>query len=207
MRQTTIFVVALALGATYAALRATPRPAAATMADWTGESNDESRGTVLSSTSDSSREHACFAGGCFWSVEALFDAVPGVVDTVPGFIDGVETVWVAYDGSRVTYENLLSRYWRGVDPFTATRQFCDVGEAYRPVIFAASERQRTAAETSRGEVERHFGRPVAVTIRDEARFVAASRAHQDFARRHPVQYAFYSWSCGRGSALAALWAE
>src|SRR3989337_2394439 len=33
---------------------------------------------------------AVFAGGCFWSVELLFDKVDGVVSTVSGFTGGTK---------------------------------------------------------------------------------------------------------------------
>ncbi|MFO0285817.1 MAG: peptide-methionine (S)-S-oxide reductase, partial [Brevundimonas sp.] len=34
------------------------------------------------------RETAVFAGGCFWSVEAHFERLPGVVSAVSGFTGG-----------------------------------------------------------------------------------------------------------------------
>ena len=87
---------------------------------------------------------ATFAAGCFWCVEADFDKVPGVLSTVSGFTGGArldptyeqvsaggtghaESVEVTYDPNKVTYEQLLDFYWHHVDPFTADRQFCDVG--------------------------------------------------------------------------------
>ena len=40
------------------------------------------------SAADATREVAVFAGGCFWSMQKVFDHVPGVVDTQAGFMGG-----------------------------------------------------------------------------------------------------------------------
>ena len=102
-------------------------------------------------------EKATFAGGCFWCVEADFDKVPGVISTTSGYTGGrgsnpnyeqvsrggtghVEAVEVVFDPAVVTYDQLLDHFWRNVDPFVAHRQFCDVGDQYRPEIFVHSER-------------------------------------------------------------------
>lgn len=70
---------------------------------------------------DSGRcETAPFAGGCFWSVEAILEATPGVVAVVSGFTRGrtsnpthdqvmrggtghLEAVQVTFDTARISY--------------------------------------------------------------------------------------------------------
>ncbi|MCH9054216.1 MAG: peptide-methionine (S)-S-oxide reductase, partial [Proteobacteria bacterium] len=42
----------------------------------------------ISGAAEDGLEVATFAGGCFWCVEADFDAVPGVVRTVSGYTGG-----------------------------------------------------------------------------------------------------------------------
>ena len=66
------------------------------------------------------REVAVFAGGCFWSVEANFERIPGVVAAVSGFAGGrvanpsyeqvvrggtghLEAVQVTFDPTRISY--------------------------------------------------------------------------------------------------------
>jgi peptide-methionine (S)-S-oxide reductase len=118
-------------------------------------------------------EKATFAGGCFWCVEADFDKVPGVISTTSGYTGGrsgnptyeqvsrggtghVEAVEVVFDPAVVTYGQLLDHFWRNVDPFVAHRQFCDVGDQYRPEIFVHSDSQRAAAEMSRQRLQGRF---------------------------------------------------
>ncbi|MBI2828895.1 MAG: peptide-methionine (S)-S-oxide reductase MsrA, partial [Acidobacteria bacterium] len=123
---------------------------------------------------------ATFAAGCFWCTEADFDKVPGVVSTTSGYTGGkvadptyrqvttgetghAEAVQVVFDPAVVTYEALLDHFWRYVYPFAAHRQFCDVGNQYRPEIFFHSEAQRVAADASKARIQKVFaGQPVVV---------------------------------------------
>src|SRR6185312_12290989 len=126
---------------------------------------------------------ATFAGGCFWCMESDFDKVPGVVATISGYTGGrkanptyeevssgatghAESVEVAYDPKKVTYEKLLEVYWHNVDPTVKDRQFCDTGSQYRTAIFYHDEAQRKAAEESkrRIEAEKPFKAPIVTAI-------------------------------------------
>ncbi|MBV8362215.1 MAG: peptide-methionine (S)-S-oxide reductase, partial [Deltaproteobacteria bacterium] len=71
---------------------------------------------------------AVFAGGCFWGVDAVFRHVRGVSKVVSGYAGGgagtanyetvstgatghAESVEVTYDGSQVSYEDLLKVFF------------------------------------------------------------------------------------------------
>jgi peptide-methionine (S)-S-oxide reductase len=168
------------------------------------------------------REVALFAGGCFWSVEATFEAVPGVVAAVSGFAGGrtanptydqvvrggtghLEAVQVTFDPARITYRQLVDRFWRTIDPTDPDGQFCDQGASYRTAVFATAA-QKPIAEASRRAAVAVIGAQRFVTpVRDTARFWAAGDEHQDFARRNPVRYGGYSRFCGRSARLRAVW--
>ena len=108
---------------------------------------------------------AIFAGGCFWSIEHGFEAIPGVIEAESGFTGGhvenpsyrqvvgggtghVEAVRVTYDSGRVTYRQLVDRFWRMIDPTDPDGQFCDQGPGYVAGVSATSA-QRPIAEASR----------------------------------------------------------
>jgi peptide-methionine (S)-S-oxide reductase len=168
------------------------------------------------------REVAVFAGGCFWSVESNFEAMPGVVAAVSGFAGGrvanptydqvvrggtghLEAVQVTFDPARITYRQLVDRFWRTIDPTDPDGQFCDQGAAYATAVFA-SPAQKPAAEASRRAAAAQIGAARFVTpVRDAVRFWAAEDYHQDFARLNPVRYGGYSRFCGRGARLRAVW--
>lgn len=165
---------------------------------------------------------AVFAGGCFWSVEKMFDGVPGVTKTVSGFSGGrtadptyyevvrgdtghSEAVQVTYDPSRVSYEDLLNAYWQSIDPTDPAGQFCDKGDHYRAVVFVSSPSERQAAEASKARVAEILGAPVTTQIRDAAPFTAAGPEHQNFHLTNPAHYERYRIGCRRDETLARVW--
>lgn len=168
------------------------------------------------------RETAVFAGGCFWSVEHNFEAMPGVVAAVSGFAGGrvadptyeqvvaggtghLEAVQVTFDPARISYRQLVDRFWRTIDPTDARGQFCDRGASYGTAVFATAA-QKPAAGASRRAAAAVIGANRFVTpVRDAVRFWPAEAYHQDFARRNPVRYGGYSRFCGREARLRAVW--
>ena len=170
------------------------------------------------------REVAVFAGGCFWSVEANFERIPGVVGAVSGFAGGrtanptydqvvrggtghLEAVQVTFDPARISYRQLVDRFWRTIDPTDPDGQFCDQGASYATAVFA-SPAQKPDAEASRRAAAARIGAARFVTpVRDAARFWPAEAYHQDFARLNPVRYAGYSRFCGRTARLRAVWGD
>lgn len=175
-------------------------------------------------TAESKLATATFAGGCFWCMEAPFDALDGVVSTTAGYTGGeldkpsyeqvsaggtghAEAVAVVYDPRRVSYERLLEVFWRNIDPTTADRQFCDRGDQYRPAIFVHDAAQRAAAEASRDALmaNKPFPEAIVVPIEPAGVFHVAEEYHQDYYLKNPLRYRFYRTNCGRDRRLRALW--
>lgn len=163
---------------------------------------------------------AIFAGGCFWCVEDAFDQLEGVSETISGYAGGktpnptygshkgyVEAVKVTYDPSKVTYAKLLDHYWRNIDPFDASGQFCDKGSAYKTVVFVSDEGERKLAETTKQEIADRFKRTVETEIRPTTTFYAAEGYHQDYHIKNPISYKYYKWNCRRAQRLAEIWGD
>ena len=168
------------------------------------------------------RAVATFAGGCFWCVEADFDKVPGVISTTSGYIGGqtanptyqqvsgggtghAEAVEVVYDPAKVSYQQLLTYYWRHVDPLAKDAQFCDRGREYRTAIFTHGEEQMRLAEASRKRIEAQLKQKVFTEIEPAGTFYKADEYHQDYYKKNAVKYKFYRWNCGRDQRLEQLW--
>ena len=167
---------------------------------------------------------AIFAGGCFWCMEPPFDKLDGVVATTSGYIGGTtprptyeqvsaggtghaEAVKVTYDPAKVSYEKLLSVFWRNVDPITANAQFCDHGDQYRSAIFYGNEAEKRLAEASKAALEQsgRFAKPIVTQIVAATPFTAAEEYHQDYYLKNPIRYKFYRTRCGRDQRLHELW--
>ena len=167
---------------------------------------------------------ATFAGGCFWCTESDFDKVKGVISTTSGYIGGrvanpgyervsaggtghAEAVEVVYDPGKVSYDQLLTFYWRTIDPTVKNAQFCDHGDQYRTAIFVRNAEERKLAEASKKKVEAELKQPIYTQIVDAGPFYAAEDYHQDFYLKNPTKYKFYRWNCGRDQRLEQLWGK
>ena len=168
---------------------------------------------------------ATFAGGCFWSMEHVFDELPGVVSVTVGYAGGTakkpsyeqvemgitghaESIQVVYDPVKIPYERLLDAYWHNTDPTNGAGQFCDTGSQYRPIIFVADEPQKAAAERSKTTLEQsgRFKR-VLTKIEPATDFWPAEAYHQHYYKTHAAAYQMYRVGCGRDARLRQLWGQ
>ncbi len=155
----------------------------------------------------SRREEAVLAGGCFWGMEEIIRAIPGVLETEVGYTGGstpeakysqvhagatghAESIRVVFDPDRLTYEELLGYFFRMHDPTTPNRQGNDVGTQYRSAIFTTSDEQKRVAEAVRARVEASgkWLRPVVTEIVPATKFWPAEDYHQDYLQNNPGGY-------------------
>jgi peptide-methionine (S)-S-oxide reductase len=164
-------------------------------------------------------ETAWFAGGCFWCLEKDMEKIPGVVDAVSGYAGGDlknptyenheghrEAVRVTYDPAKISYRQLVDRFWPLVDVTDAGGQFCDRGYQYSTAVWVATEAQRQAAEASKAAAAARLkGRMIVTPIERYSSFWLAEGYHQDYAKKNPVRYNFYRQTCGRDARVKAVW--
>ena len=169
-------------------------------------------------------ETAIFAGGCFWCVEADFDKVDGVLETTSGYIGGrvpnptysavsaggtghTEAVKIVFDPARVSYAQLLEKFWPTIDPTVKDQQFCDVGSQYRSGIFPLDQKQLKEAEASKAarQMSKPFKAPIVTEITLATTFYPAEEYHQDYYLKNPIRYRYYRTGCGRDARLKELW--
>src|SRR5919197_437630 len=131
-------------------------------------------GTPLEPPFPEGLERAVFGMGCFWGAERGFWELDGVYTTAVGYAGGytpnatyeevcsgrtghAEVVLVVFGPAKISYEELLKRFWEGHDPTQGMRQGNDVGTQYRSAIYTYSDAQREAALASRDRFAERLG--------------------------------------------------
>ncbi len=146
-------------------------------------------------------EKATFGAGCFWQVEMAYRETPGVVDTAVGYEGGhtenptyeqvcsgttghAEVTQVTFDPERVSYEELVEKFWAVHDPTQMNRQGPDVGDQYRTAIFTHSDEQAEIARRSLERAQESFRKPIVTTIEPATGFWRAEEYHQCYLQKH-----------------------
>ncbi len=147
---------------------------------------------------------AIFGAGCFWGVEVAFRKVKGVTSTSVGYTGGAtenptyeqvctgktnhaEVVWVEFDPSSVSYEELLNVFWGCHDPTTLNRQGPDRGTQYRSVIYFADSAQEAAAIKSKEQNSGRFSNPIVTEITAASKYYIAEDYHQQYLEKRGLE--------------------
>jgi peptide-methionine (S)-S-oxide reductase len=154
-------------------------------------------------------EVAYFALGCFWGAERLFWEMDGVYSTAVGYQNGTtpnptyeevcsgktghaEAVMVAFDPSKVAYEDLLKTFFEEHDPTQGMRQGNDVGTQYRSGVFFANDAQKETAERVRDAYDKDLRSSGKGTVTTEivpaGHFYYAEDYHQQYLHKVPNGY-------------------
>jgi len=153
-------------------------------------------------------ETVVLAGGCFWGMEDILRAIPGVLETEVGYAGGTtpkpnyeqvktgrtghaESVRVVFDPTQLSLADLLEKwFFRMHDPTTKNRQGNDVGSQYRSAIFVSTPAQRQAAEQAKARVDKSgkWKAPVVTEIVEAGEFTPAEGYHQDYLEKNPNGY-------------------
>jgi peptide-methionine (S)-S-oxide reductase len=149
--------------------------------------------------SDRKTETAVFAGGCFWGIQAVFDATKGVSTSVSGYAGGskgsahyevvssgttghAESVQVTYDPAEISFGQLLQIYFSIHDPTQMNRQTPDEGTQYRSEIFYTTDDQKHVAEAYVQQLAgaHAFPKRIVTKIAALQAFYRAEDYHQDY---------------------------
>ncbi len=148
-------------------------------------------------------ERAVLAGGCFWGMQDLIRALPGVVSTRVGYSGGTvanatyrnhgthaEAIEIVFDPARTDFRTLLEFFFQIHDPTTPNRQGNDCGVSYRSAIFYTDERQNAVARETIADVDASGLWPgkVVTELSPVGDFWEAEPEHQDYLERKPNGY-------------------
>jgi peptide-methionine (S)-S-oxide reductase len=152
-------------------------------------------------------ETVVLAGGCFWGVQAVFDALKGVSSAISGYAGGskntahyeivstgttghAESVQITFDPSQVSFGQLLKIYFSiAHDPTELNRQGPDEGTQYRSEIFYTSDDQKHIAEAYIQQLTgaKVFRSHIVTKVAPLEAFYPAEAYHQNYVARNPHQ--------------------
>ncbi len=152
-------------------------------------------------------EKAILAGGCFWGVEELVRAFPGVADTNVGYTGGqfenptykdmttgktghAEAIEISFDTDKTDFTKILEYFFQLHDPTTRNRQGNDIGTQYRSAIFYLNDEQKRVAEGVIAKLDASGKWPgkIVTEVVPASKFYAAEDYHQDYLRKNPGGY-------------------
>lgn len=164
-------------------------------------------------------QQAVFGMGCFWGAERLFWEIEGVYVTAVGYAGGhtpnpnytevcsggtghAEVVLVVFDPNKVSFEELLRRFWEEHDPTQGMRQGNDLGTQYRSCIYTYGDAQLAQAKASESAfqkalADKGFG-AITTEILPAPTFFYAEEDHQQYLAKNPGGY------CGLAGTGACL---
>ena len=163
--------------------------------------------TLDENRSEKKSETVVLAGGCFWGVQAVFDALKGVSSAVSGYAGGslntahyeivstgstghAESVQITFDPSQISFGQLLKIYFSVAhDPTELNRQGPDEGTQYRSEIFYTSDEQKRIAEAYIQQLTgaKAFHGRIVTKVAPLQAFYRAEDYHQGYFRAHPGQ--------------------
>lgn len=167
---------------------------------------------------------ATFAGGCFWCMVKPFDQWDGVHSVVSGYTGGhlenptyedvkkgttghFEAVEITFNPDVISYQDILSVYWKQIDPTDDGGQFQDRGHAYRTAIFYHNDAQKRIAEQSKTSLEQsgQFKQPIVTEILPATTFYEAEDYHQDYYQKNRAHYEQDRAQSGRDEFIEKNW--
>lgn len=144
--------------------------------------------------------------GCFWCVEAVFQALNGIEKVTSGYSGGkisnptykevcsgltghAEVVQIEFDEAKISLSEILEVFFKTHDPTTLNRQGADKGTQYRSAIFYHSEDQKQLAEETIKDLNdlEAFENPIVTEVTAFDKFYPAEEYHHNYFEKNPEQ--------------------
>jgi peptide-methionine (S)-S-oxide reductase len=178
-------------------------------------------------STDGATQIAILSGGCFWTVEAVFEHVKGVEDVVSGYAGGTaataqyamitggstdhaESVRIIFRPSQITYGQILRVFFSVAhDPTMIDSQYPDAGREYRSEVFYANEEQRKVALAYIAQLDaaRILPKRIATRVDPLVAFYPAEEEHQDYLAQHQSEPYIVTFGLPKLDALERFFPE
>ena len=145
------------------------------------------------------------AGGCFWGVEEYLSRINGVIDTNVGYANGTkenpsyeqvcsgttghtETTLIKFDENIISLEELLTNYWKIINPTMLNRQGPDIGSQYRTGIYYTDDSDLDAINKTLKIQQEKYDSEIVTEIMPLNTYYDAEEYHQDYLKKNPGGY-------------------
>lgn len=145
------------------------------------------------------------AGGCFWGIEAYISRIYGVKDVTVGYANGtgenpsyedvvrgnrgfVETAEVKYDPERVQLTELLTDFFKVINPTSVNKQGNDVGINYRTGIYYVNDGDLPVINAVVAKEQTKYDKKIVTELMPLQNYYLAEEYHQDYLEKNPDGY-------------------
>jgi peptide-methionine (S)-S-oxide reductase len=144
-------------------------------------------------------ETATLGNGCFWCTEAIFMQLKGVIKVQSGYSGGTtinpdyksvcsgttghaECLNITFDSSIISFDELLTVFWKTHDPTSLNKQGEDIGTQYRSVIFYHNDSQLQLAKDYIQQLTENkiYEKGIVTTLEPMINFYPAEDYHQNY---------------------------
>ena len=139
--------------------------------------------------------------GCFWKPEENFKKEPGIIDTEVGYAGGksaeityeevctgdsghAEVVRLIFDEKTISFEKILSLFFKMHDPTQKNMQLPDVGTQYRSEIFYENNEQKVLAIRAKDDLSRNYNNKIVTNISEISNYCKAEEYHQSYKEKN-----------------------
>ena len=137
--------------------------------------------------------------------------VYGVADVISGYANGdtenptyedvcyrktghAEAVHVFYDPELVTLKELLTTFFKIIDPTLLNRQGNDIGRQYRTGVFYQDPNDLNIINEVFKAEQENYNRPIVIERLPLTNFYRAEEYHQDYLEKNPDGYCHIDFS-------------
>ena len=135
----------------------------------------------------------------------IFSRIPGVHEVTSGYANGigenptyedviggemgfVEAVEVEYDPEKIDLKELITYYFKAIDPTTLNQQGNDIGIQYRTGIYYVNEKDAYVIDALITEERKKYDNAIVTEVLPLTNYFLAEEYHQDFIIKNPNAY-------------------
>jgi peptide methionine sulfoxide reductase msrA/msrB len=145
------------------------------------------------------------AGGCFWGIEAYVSRIYGVQNVTVGYANGTganptyddvvqgdrgfaETAEVKYDPDRLPLTDLLTDFFKVINPTSVNKQGNDVGINYRTGIYYSQDSDLSVINAVVAKQQLKYTKKIVTEVLPLTNYYLAEDYHQDYLEKNPDGY-------------------